>query len=79
MHPLVHKGIAKAPGCNLSLLYTICPCVVPIIPLPGISLPRFASRHVGLWFHIRHKKRCYRNRFSQRLKNLRFLRQIKSC
>jgi len=25
--------VAKAPACNLPLLYTPCPCVVPIIPL----------------------------------------------
>src|SRR6516165_8975196 len=48
--------------------------VVPIIPLPGISLSAFASRHAADWFHRRQKTRCYRNHFSQRLKILRFLR-----
>src|SRR5262249_959682 len=71
---ILHRREAKVPVCNLPLLYTSCPCVVPIIPLPGISLPGFASRHAKEWFHIRQKKRWYRNRFSQCLKILRFLR-----
>src|SRR5882762_6295401 len=29
----LHMGVAKAPWCNLHLLYTPCPCAVPIIPL----------------------------------------------
>ena len=39
---ILHMGDAEAPVCTLSLLYTTYPCVVPIIPLPGISLPGFA-------------------------------------
>jgi hypothetical protein len=42
-----------------------CSRAVPIIPLPGTSLPSFGSGHVTSWFHIRQKKRCYRNRFSR--------------
>jgi hypothetical protein len=36
-------------------------CVVSIIPLPGITLPSFASRHVAAWFHIRQTKLCYQS------------------
>jgi hypothetical protein len=35
---------AKAPLCNPPLLYTSCPCAVPIIPLPGITLSDSAYR-----------------------------------
>ena len=35
---ILHIRVAKAPVCKLPLLYTPCPCVVPVIPLPGISL-----------------------------------------
>jgi hypothetical protein len=42
-----------------SSIYTPCPWVVPIIPLPGITLPDFASRHAAAWFHISPEKRCY--------------------
>jgi hypothetical protein len=42
-------GVAKAPLCNLPLLYTLCPCAVPIIRLSGISLLDFASGHRGEW------------------------------
>jgi hypothetical protein len=54
-------GVAKAPVGNLPLLYTPCPCVVPIIPLSGISPPAFASRHRAEWFHIRTAKLCYQS------------------
>jgi hypothetical protein len=54
-------GVAKAPMCNLPLLYTTCRCVVPIIPLPGTTLPGFASRHVEQWFHISTQKLCYQS------------------
>ena len=60
--------------CTTYLLSTHPVLAVQIIPLPGITLPGFASRHAAEWFHIRQKKRCYRSRFSQRLKTLRFLR-----
>jgi hypothetical protein len=36
-------GVAKVPVCNLPLLYTTCPSVVPIIPLPGLALLGFPS------------------------------------
>ena len=54
-------GVVKAPVCNLPLLYTPCPCAVPIIPLLGISLTGFASGHVVEWFHIRTEKLCYQS------------------
>ena len=59
----LHMGVAKAPWCNLHLLYTPCPCAVPIIPLPGIRLPGFAPRHRGAWFQRIRKKLCYRSQF----------------
>jgi hypothetical protein len=46
------------------------PSAVPVIPRPGPLLPGFVSRHAAVWFHRRQKKRCYRNRFAQYLKNL---------
>jgi hypothetical protein len=49
----LHVGVAKAPVCNLPLLYTPCPCVVPIIRLPGTPPSGFASRHAAEWFPIR--------------------------
>jgi hypothetical protein len=36
-------GVVKVPLCNLPLLYTPCPCAVPIIPLPGLALLGFPS------------------------------------
>src|SRR4029434_10957581 len=54
---LLHMGVAQAPVCNLSLLDNPCPCAVPIIPLPGISLLSFASRHVTEWCHRSTEKR----------------------
>jgi hypothetical protein len=56
-------GVAKAPVGNLPPLYTPCPGAVPIIPLPGISPPDFASRHVAEWFHISREKHCYQSQF----------------
>ena len=58
---ILQMGVAEAPVCNLSLLYTTYPCVVPIIPLPGITLANFASRHVEQWFHISRAKLCYQS------------------
>jgi hypothetical protein len=54
-------GVAKAPVGNLPPLYTPCPGAVPIIPLPGITLLNFASRHATEWFHRRTEKRCYQS------------------
>jgi len=51
-------------------LETEHPSAVLIIPLPGITIPDFASGHKGEWSHIRQKKKCYRNRFSHCLENL---------
>jgi hypothetical protein len=56
-------GVAKAPVGNLPPLYTPCPGAVPIIPLPGISLSNFASRHAAEWFHISREKLCYQSQF----------------
>src|SRR5205085_139381 len=47
----VHMGVAKYPS------------LVPIIPLPGTTLPHLRLDSVRTWYHIRHKKRCYRNHF----------------
>jgi len=41
----LHMGVAQAPVCTLPLLYTTCPCVVPIIRLPGINLAGFPSEN----------------------------------
>ena len=50
--------------CALSLRNsTQYPSAVPIIPLPGISLSDFASRHAVEWFHISREKLCYRSQF----------------
>src|SRR5215471_21861868 len=54
-------GVVKAPVCNLPLLYTPCPCAVPIIPLPSLTPSSFAFRHVAAWFHIRTEKLCYQS------------------
>jgi hypothetical protein len=40
---ILHIRVAKAPVCNLPLIYTPCPCAVPIIRLPGIIPSDFAS------------------------------------
>jgi hypothetical protein len=37
--------------------------VVPIIRLPGISFPGFASGHAAEWFHISTEKLCYQSQF----------------
>jgi hypothetical protein len=34
---------------------------VPIIPLPGITLSGFASRHAAAWFHMRTEKLGYQS------------------
>jgi hypothetical protein len=34
---------------------------IPIIPLAGIALPGFASRHVAEWFHRRTETLCYQS------------------
>src|SRR4029434_1953342 len=60
---ILHIRVAKAPVCNLPLIYTPCPWAVPIIPLPGITLANFASRHVEQWFHISRAKLCYQSQF----------------
>jgi hypothetical protein len=39
------------PPVDNHLLSTQHPSEVPIIPLPGITLPGFASRHAAEWFH----------------------------
>jgi len=44
-------------------LETEHPSAVPIIPLPGISLSDFASRHAVEWFHISREKLRYRSQF----------------
>ena len=54
-------GVAKAPVGNFPPLYTPCPGAVPIIPLPGLTLPGFASRHAAEWFPIRTEKPCYQS------------------
>ena len=46
---------------------------MPIIPLPGISPPDFASRHAAEWVHIRTEKLCYQ---SQLLPLLRMSRVV---
>src|SRR5262245_22876494 len=53
---LCQKSMAFQPayGCRKStsatyIFYTPCPCVGPIISLPGISPPDFASRHAAEW------------------------------
>jgi len=66
-------GVAKVPVCNLPLLYTPCPCAVLIIPLPGTSLPGFASRHGRAWFQRIRKKVCYRNQFVSSCRSCPFL------
>jgi hypothetical protein len=40
-----------------------CPCAVPIIPLPGTTLPSFASRHAAEWFHRSTDKLWYQSQF----------------
>jgi hypothetical protein len=59
--PNLHIGVVKALLCSRSLIVTTCPRAVPIIPLSGISLPDFASRHVAEWFHIRTEKLYYQS------------------
>jgi len=63
----LHMGVAKAPVGNLPLLYPLCPWMVPIIPLSGITPSSFASRHAAGWFPIRQNKKCSRNRISHSL------------
>ena len=43
------------------LLSTQHPAEVPIIPLPGITLPGFASRHAAEWFHRSTETLCYQS------------------
>jgi hypothetical protein len=38
-------------------------CAVSISPLPGISLPGFASRHAAERFHRNTEKLCYQSQF----------------
>jgi hypothetical protein len=38
-------------------------CAVSISPLPGLTLPSFASRHASEWFHRSTAKLCYQSQF----------------
>jgi len=56
-----HRRVAQAPVCTLPLLYPSCLWAVPIIPLPGITLPGFVSGHGGEWFHRSTEKPWYQS------------------
>jgi hypothetical protein len=78
---ILPMGVVKAPVGTLPLLSTPYPCVVPIIPLPGIRLANFASRRAAEWFHIRTEKLCYQSQFpiglsELSIENVRFLLTI---
>src|SRR4029453_15776052 len=55
------RSVGLGPNRGGSLLSQTSP--VPIIPLPGITLANFASRHVEQWFHISRAKLCYQSQF----------------
>ena len=38
-------------------------CAVSISPLPGLTLPGFASRHAAEWFHRSTEKLWYQSQF----------------
>src|SRR5215216_4615265 len=42
---------------------TMVVCAVSISPLPGLTLPSFASRHAAEWFHRSTAKLCYQSQF----------------
>jgi hypothetical protein len=75
---VLHTGVAKAPACNQLLIYTPCPCVVPIIPLPGTPPSGFASRHVEQWFHRRTDKLCYQSQMFtlQRVSRVVYIKRV---
>ena len=48
--------------CTVSRQLSPLQAVSPI-PLPGITLANFASRHATEWFHISREKLCYQSQF----------------
>jgi hypothetical protein len=56
--PTYHVGfLVDAPVIAYSSIHNL-PSVVPIIPLLGITLPGFASRHAAKWFYISTEELC---------------------
>ena len=50
---ILHVAVVETPVCNPPILYTPCPCAVPIIRLPGTPPSGCASEHIADGFHIR--------------------------
>jgi hypothetical protein len=60
---ILHVAVVETPVCTPPILYTPCPCAVPIIRLLGTTFPHLRLDSLWKWYHIMKKTSCYRNHF----------------